>query len=793
MSRLGMILVLTNIVPLGGYLLYAHSLPDKSKEKWEPLAHHLAAVGDRAAEFAQVFGLAEAARIAGRLHDIGKCSAAYQNYIAQPAADGVQTSGPDHSTAGARVASTAYRGPLGRMLAFAIAGHHAGLADAENLKGRLTEAYRIEPHNGWEAECGVLPDIRALTPSRHSQPGVDKGFTAAFLTRMIFSCLVDADFLETERFYAEANGEIVSRGGHAGLHILRDRLCAYMERLQSSAKPTPVNILRKQVLDHAIAKAERSPGFFTMTVPTGGGKTLASLSFALEHAVRHGLRRVIYVIPFTSIIEQTAGIFRDALNTGGNSDNILEHHASFDWDQTRDLGNADSEGPNGVEKLRRAAENWDIPIVVTTAVQFFESLFAKRTSRCRKLHNIAGSVVVLDEAQMLPNHLLRPCMAAMDELQRNYGTSIVLCTATQPALRKCDEALINKKGKNLGLDIEAARELAPDPHRLYSEFKRVEVEYRADATMDAQIADRFTEQAQMLCIVNSRGHARALFETIRTLPGACHLTTLMCPRHRRARLEDIRARLAANAPVRLVATSLIEAGVDVDFPEVWRAAAGLDAIAQAAGRCNREGRLDRGRVVVFTPAEAKPPRELEAFWQAARPVLRACGGGSNADLLGLGAIHSYFRTLYWQKGDAALDAAEVNGRPGILAALRERADTFDFPFASIAEAFRMIDNPMEPVIVPWKADRDDNEAEAALNRIAGMERPLARDLRTLQQYTVSIPSKVRHGWLAAGVLRTVHPALGSGLLCLDDLSHYRADTGLEIADPQSRSAESNVI
>jgi CRISPR-associated endonuclease/helicase Cas3 len=292
----------------------------------------------------------------------------------------------------------------------------------------------------------------------------------------------------------------------------------------------------------------------------------------------------------------------------------------------------------------------------------------------------------------------------------------------------------------------------------------------------------------MLCIVNSRAHARTLFEAICDLPGATHLTTLMCPRHRRVVLQGVRDRLADSEPVRVVATSLIEAGVDVDFPEVWRAAAGLDSIAQAAGRCNREGKLDIGRTVVFVPAEAKPPRALEAYWQATRPVL-----SNHDDLLGLDAVQAYFRELYWQKGPDALDAVEVDGRHGVLAAIGERTRGFNFPFRSIAQAFRLIDDIMEPVIVPWHTDASDEDADRLLRAIASMDRPRAADLRRLQQYTVSIPRKARDAWLAMGALRPVHPALGEGLLAFADLAHYRADIGLDIGDIGLRSVESNII
>lgn len=763
-------------------MTFAHSLDDRPQSEWEPLSHHLQAVGARAAEFAAPFGLAEAARVAGQLHDIGKCSAAFQGYIASPRdGDTSARRGPDHSTAGAREAVAAYKGSLGRLLGYAIAGHHAGMADWPELERRLSIDHPLETYVGWQAHSGVPPAAGILRPTARFDHNAQKGFSESFLTRMLFSCLVDADFLETEKFYAGAKGEEVVRGGYASLLELRERLRRHMISLSGSAKASPVNALRARVLEHAVGRAALPPGLFTLTVPTGGGKTLASLSFALEHAKLHSLRRVVYVIPYTSIIEQTAEVFRAALAT---TDDILEHHATFDWDRgasPRGVAAADDEGRSGLNKLRRAAENWDAPIVVTTAVQFFESLFSNRTSRCRKLHNLAGAVIILDEAQTLPLPLLRPCMAAIDELCRNYGASIVLCTATQPALLKRDEF-------NGGFDIPEDRELAPHPRALYTALKRVTVETLAEPIADDVIADRYSEQPQMLCIVNSRAHARALFDAIAHMPGATHLSTLMCPRHRRAVIHSIRTRLAANEPVRLVATSLIEAGVDVDFPEVWRAAAGIDAIAQAAGRCNREGRLASGKVVVFSSAESKPPRALEAFWQAARPVIRA-----HEDILGLDAVKAYFQELYWQKGDDALDAKEIDGRTGILVAIRERADAHAFPFRSIAEVFHLIDEVMEPVIVPWRSNPDDLEATNLFRAIRAMDRPRATDLRRLQQYAVSIPGRARRAWLEKGVLRPVHPAVGDEMLCFEDLSYYRSPTGLDIHEFGSRSAESNII
>jgi CRISPR-associated endonuclease/helicase Cas3 len=454
---------------------YAHSLPGRPVEEWEKLPEHLRAVAARAGTFAAEFGWAEVARLAGLLHDIGKCSSEFFAYINRSSAGEERLRGPDHSTAGARVAEKAFPFPFGRFLSHIIAGHHAGLSDREKLERRLGPDYRIASYDGWEQTIPPLP--ANIYPTVRFKERNAVGFTRAFLIRMLFSCLVDADFLETERFYAEAKGEPIERGGHLDLRTLRDRLRAYMAGLAAEGgkkNPGKLNALRGEVLEHAVTKAESEPGLFTLTVPTGGGKTLTSLSFALEHAVRHQLSRVIYVIPYTSIIEQTADVFRAALDT---KNDILEHHASFDWEGPKDLREGDDEGADGLKKLRLAAENWDVPIVVTTGVQFYESLFANRTSRCRKLHNLAKSVIIIDEAQMMPLKLLLPSMAALDELQTNYDTSVVLCTATQPALR-------TKDGFEGGFAIDDGHELAPEPKRLYAELKRFEIEWKTPPVPD---------------------------------------------------------------------------------------------------------------------------------------------------------------------------------------------------------------------------------------------------------------------------------------------------------------------
>ncbi|WP_066704084.1 CRISPR-associated endonuclease Cas3'' [Sphingobium amiense] len=786
--------------------IFAHSVDGRPEAHWEPLSHHLSQVGHRAAAFASLFGAADISCAMGLLHDIGKMSESYQNYIrSAPKAGGPK--GPDHSSAGAKEAARLYQPYLGRIMAFGLAGHHAGLMDGGgheggNLSMRLTKS--VEDYTGWEDHVLGLPGAEVLTTGlpRFDRNRIDATFSPSFFVRMLFSCLVDADFLATEAFLTQASGEpLPARGGV----ITADHLAKVRTYMAGHRRcDTPLNRLRSQILDHANGKAGLPTGLFTMTVPTGGGKTLTSLSFAMEHAAAHDLRRIIYVIPFTSIIEQTAEIFRKIL---GDED-VLEHHSSFDWDRREPAreNDEDDEGPAGLAKLRRDAQNWDAPLIVTTAVQFFESLFAARTSKARKLHNLAKSVIILDEAQSIPIHLLRPCMAAIDELARNYGATVILCTATQPALRVQDGALPRKTrdGHAEGLEIGDDRELAPDPQGLYKQLRRVRVEWRHDPVSDAEIAARFAAQPQMLCIVNSRAHARDLFEAIEKQDGAAHLTTLMCARHRRAVLADLRQRLAARLPVRLVATSLIEAGVDVDFPEVWRAVAGLSNIAQAAGRCNREGRIEGlGRTVVFEPAEVegrKPvPRAMIPFYQAAKNAERKIMRDPDADILGLEAVREYYRWLYWEQGYAALDKARLpDGSPiEIIAAIRDSCRRLEFPFARIAQAFRMIDDVMDPVIVPWGATTEEKASiDALIAEMKDESRPFLPSgaQRRLQQYIVPVPSGARQTLLASGAAQAIRAKdYGDSFVLLENPSLYDERFGLRLDDPTWRTSESNIM
>lgn len=738
--------------------------------------------------FASRFGAATWGDVAGRLHDIGKMSAAFQAYIK----DNGALKGPDHATAGAREADRLYGPGVGRILAYCIAGHHAGLTDggSEHMPGTLSHRLITKPletYTGWEAHAGALPEKTAMgMPAPLRAKSQYPGFERAFFIRMLFSALVDADFLATEHFYAMANFDEspVRRGLVNSLTTLRNRLDAKLAAKASSA--TKVNRLRGEILAHVRAQASQAPGLFSLTVPTGGGKTLTSLAFALDHAIAHGLDRIVYVIPYTSIIEQTAESFRDALGDDGD---VLEHHSAVEWDPKGDE-QFDDEGREGLKKLRRDAENWDVRIIVTTSVQFFESLFAARTSACRKLHNLANSIIILDEAQTLPLPLLRPCMAAIETLATGYGASVVLCTATQPALSKQD-------GFDRGLvDV---RELAPDPEALYRRLNRVRVEIAPEPVSDGALAAELRAQDQVLCIVNSRAHARDLFGQIKDAPGARHLTTLMCPLHRRAALAEIRRDLTDKRPVRLIATSLIEAGVDVDFPTVWRAMTGLDSIAQAAGRCNREGLLAEGVVFVFQPVDSdgrKPPPGIEQFAAATREVLRAHGG----DPLGLETIKAYFSLVYWAKTSGAtdqLDAAWLGDKPdrtqGILRAIEETKSAWNFPFAQIANAFRFIEDTMQPVIVPYRAAGERESVAELVDRLRFVERPGAI-ARKLALYSVPVPRNKCAELIASGAARYLHPEkFTDRFVILENTELYSLQSGLNWQDSTFRSIGSSII
>ncbi|PDO10535.1 MAG: hypothetical protein BLM47_06580 [Candidatus Reconcilbacillus cellulovorans] len=702
----------------GRALFYAHRTDRPDKSDWQLLRDHLRRVAELSGSFADAFGAREWGEAVGLLHDLGKYSAAFQKRL-EGSSERV-----DHSTAGAQVLATRWRGPLGRLAAYVVAGHHAGLPDFGTEAGeesclarRLTKP--VEPFDAGFSEIAVPPPPTQIP----IQPGISPGLQFSMFVRMLFSCLVDADSLDTEAFCDPERAAVrASRpSGHAAIAGLLEKYEAYMRERFSHIR-FDIDRLRRELLQECLEQADDRPGLWTLTMPTGSGKTLTSLGFALRHAAANGLARIIYVIPYTSIIEQTAAVFRDIFG----ADHVLEHHSNL-----REERDESDEGPADL-RMRLAEENWDAPIVVTTNVQFFESLFSNRRSKCRKLHNIARSVVILDEAQMLNGGYYRPCLYALEELVRNYRCSVVLCTATQP--------------KIAGLLPESvrARELTRDVDKRYDQFRRVRVESLGRKTLE-DVARLLIRHEQALCIVNTRNRARLLYEKLLDLAGErgfgsmFHLSARMCAEHRSRRIAEIRRLLDEGKPCLVVSTQLIEAGVDVDFPVVYRELAGLDSIAQAAGRCNRNGRLPTATAYVFEPDKGLPPGWFSLTASVALNVLERHAD----DPLSPKAVSDYFEELFAYQTAGVRDRLDEKG---ILDMLAERAREAAFPFERVSREFRLIETEAKPVLIPF--DRTACEAIDAL-RSGVYSRRL---LRRLQPYVVQIYSKEFEAFRESGEL-----------------------------------------
>lgn len=705
--------------------------------KTQPLLDHLEQTAGLAANFAKAFGGEAYAERAGLLHDIGKYSDAFQKRIRGA------TNRCDHSTAGAREADKLGLG--GRLLAYCIAGHHTGLPNAGSgsdtgIEGTLSARMRaaIPPYAHVFEE---LPQ-QALAPLARLPiaPIGKKGFSLSFFVRMLYSCLVDADFLDTERF---VKNNAVDRTANYDFPAFT---LALQTRLAAFSPNGAVNQKRAQILADCRRAAQLEQGLFTLTVPTGGGKTLSSLAFALEHLQKKRLSRIIYVIPYTAIIEQNAAVFESLLGR----ENVLQHHSNFDFsDDENRVGN----------KLKLAAENWDIPLVVTTNVQFFESLYAAKSSRCRKLHNIANSVIILDEAQMLPINYLLPCTRALCELVRNYGCSAVLCSATQPTLdRVLDPTL-------------APVEICSDAARLHTAFRRTEIVDRGLLETSA-LARELSGVEQVLCIVNTRKHALAIYDALdRT--DSVHLSALMCPAHRLKVITAIRDRLQKKQTCRVVSTRLIEAGVDVDFPLVYRSMCGLDSIIQSAGRCNREGRLTDafgrpvlGRVHIFEPEEEYSRRQPAAFKRpisVTKELMRR-----HEDILSPEAVRAYFARLYQLAGDG-VDQKSIVSR--LEQGFDRKHGELWFNFRDIAEEFKLIENNTRAVIIPY--DQNARELIQSLR-----QSPALDVLRALQRYTVSVYEPEFNGLKSIGAIDEIPEK--EVFILREDSNLYDACTGLAL-------------
>lgn len=686
----------------------AHKRDDGSEQL---LLEHLMGTAKKASFFAKHFGKSETAFICGLLHDIGKYSDEFQDRIKN---DGKLC---DHSSAGAKVLKS-ISPAMGNLLGYVITGHHAGLLNGGgwgavsgdgSLQGRLKKevpdfsAYRNE------ITADMFPPMisiaRQLADSKPLDER-DQGFSFSFLVRMIFSCLVDADFIDTEEFMNEGR---VPRGLICDFVGLQDKIIRKTSEFDTIRD---INKKRREILEQCLGKAEGTQGVYKLSVPTGSGKTISSMAFALKH-IRHNpsLRRIIYVIPFMSIIEQNAKVFSDILGERY----VLEHHSNYDFDQN------DEQNYN-IKKL--SAENWDIPIVVTTNVQFFESIYGNRSSKLRKLHNMANSVIILDEVQMLPVEYLIPCAKALEELVNNYNCSVVLCSATQPEV----ERFMSEKIK--------VKEICSNIAEMYEFFNKTKVKFIGNKTAD-ELVSRLQGLDQCLLIVNTKNQARKIYEKLEKAygqEGIFHLSTYMCPAHRFEKIEEIRKRLDDKAKCIVVSTSLIEAGVDIDFPVVYRAMCGLDSIIQAAGRCNRERRNDLAYVYVFdfTDAEYEISKSTPfGNYLSQRQSITEIVSSKYEDVTRPEAIKEYFDILFNNASVSELDKKHIVKR------LNEGFDKtspmdFNFDFEDIARDFKMIEDNDYSVIVKYNDD-----AKSKINEL--VYGYYTRDkLRSVQKYTVNL-------------------------------------------------------
>ncbi len=744
----------------------------------QSLADHLNGTARLAGEFAAAFGNRDWGECLGWWHDLGKFHPVWQQYIRrqtgfdEDAVNETVKGKINHSTAGAVQAMLRqHNSPPARILAYILAGHHAGLPDWDpdeaggDLCNRIYRNGQIDRQELDEIVKIQVADQFLQSPLPKTFPmGLDTPQTVMSANenfhlwiRMLFSCLVDADYLDTEYFLNPKKAD--HRGAYLTLGELKERFDSFIATKEKSAKDTPLNRQRKSIREQCINKAAFSSGFFSLTVPTGGGKTLSSMAFALEHAHICAKKRIIYVIPYTSIIEQTAKVFKYGTDIeaeihkgieNGNvlfgEDQVVEHHSQVVY------GDDDN-------RFKLATENWDAPLIVTTNVQLFESLFAARSSSCRKLHNLANSIIILDEVQMLPPDYLKPLLSLLQGLVKYFNVTIVLMTATQPTL---EGRIATPPNEFQGL--QNVRAIFDAPDQLMQSFDRVDFSFPSDLhepqTWET-VRDNLVQYDQVLCIVNTRKDCHDLYSMMPK--DTIHLSALMCPEERSHVISNIKEKLNRGESMRVVSTQLVEAGVDIDFPVVYRALAGFDSIAQAAGRCNRENRLAekgmKGKTVVFIPPRSAPPGLLRKGEDACKEVLRT----HDIRSLSTDVFADYFKWFYARLN--SVDKPRFHDR-----LVRDAAD-FKFQFRTYAGHFHLIDDQCtQSIVVRY---RDSNQFITML-RTRGKERWLSRKL---QRYMVNIPARWLKHFVDHDMLETV-----AGYWVQKGDSLYKEGTGVQLDD-----------
>ena len=694
------------------------------EEREQTVKEHLEGTAKLSGEFAKKFGKEEWGYCCGYLHDIGKYSVEFQHKIRENGNEQI-----DHSTAGAKVCVE--KGGLYPIMSYCIAGHQAGLPNygssqdggfESTLMGRMKKT--LKDYSAYQDEIEI-PKVTTVPIAYGETKNPD--FSLSVFIRRLYSCLVDADFLDTEAFMKK--GEIKRDTGES-IEILLQKLEKYVSKWLLNKEINTVNGRRTEILRNCLEARKREKGLFRLTVPTGGGKTVASLAFALRHAVYNNMDRIIYVIPYTSIIEQNAQIFRSILG----DENVLESHCNVDY--------GDSEEWN---PMKLAAENWDKPVVVTTNVQFFESLFGNKSSKCRKLHNIANSVIIFDEVQMLPADYLKPCIAMIEELVSSFGVSAVLCTATQPALQPFFQSGIS------------AYELCPRMEEQFAFFKRTTFQ-NLDKISEEDLIEKLSGEYQALCIVNTKKKAQALYKALKG-QGVFHLSTSMYPKHRKRVLEEVRRCLNNGERCLVLSTSLVEAGVDLDFQSVYRQLAGIDSVIQAAGRCNREGKRspEESNVYVFRFEEQERILGQRKQIEAAKTLV-----SEGKDISALETIEEYFKFLYHLKS-SELDKKNIMAQfKGIKC---------NFP--KVAEDFKMIENDTKTVFIPI-----EEEAQDLLQQLK-YQGFTKTSMRKAGQYSVTLYDDVIEKMEAAGMIEPVAENIND-FYELKDKERYTEEFGLDL-------------
>lgn len=710
-------------------MIISHLYKDSNDEwQFQSNEEHQKGVAQLAASFAETFGMAEWGKVLGLLHDKGKEKKAFQQHIKKMSGFEPDThieANHYHAYVGALIAQKLYR-QVTPLLAYPIIGHHAGLHNYMDYNETLKKTIPTDVHIEQSRIALSMPKFPRM-----------ETFDFNHIIRVLFSCLVDADFLDTEAFMNPEQKKY--RGGKKTLEELCPMLEEFLTKLKSNSKETEVNAIRQKVQQTCANAASDIPGFYSLTVPTGGGKTLSSLLWSIKHAIKYGKNRIIIAIPYTSIIAQTAATLRKIF---GN-ENVLEHHSNINLDKVKNW--------NLKQKMKLATENWDYPIIVTTNVQLFESMYSNRPSLCRKLHNICNSVLILDEVQTLPTEYLQPIVNVLKSYQRLFKTSVLFTTASQPVWEGTHTNPNNPNIKLVGIDT--VKEIIPMNFKLHDSLRRVKLHMENGTTTPEDLAAELAKHQRVLCIVNTRKTAQEIYTRLPDEGLTLHLSRMMCPKHISDVIEQVKKALESDKYpiIRVISTQLIEAGIDIDFPVVYRQEAGLDSVLQAAGRCNREGKLNSADTFVFSLGKGLPTGHITLSNNARKNML-----SRKFDWFSPDAMTEYFRQLYAQV--STFDKVNIKS---LLENPREPQ------FETAAQEFRLIDDKAISVIINWEKSMD------LVTRLK-IEGPTYQMMKQLNQYTVNIYEhdfkKLQSGGLVEEILE--------GIFVIDNHAQYSEKVGL---------------